>query len=186
MEGDQGLPLPKHRPAEISRWLYATGPCQVGVIRATFAAFACTFVSVPSSSLPSQRGIFGHCHRCCHHHRRRHCRYLSHRLSCRRCRRRRLSRRCRCHCRRRSRRCSRLRCHRRRCRCHCRRSQWPVRAVEQDQMGPWISLGVSHPRRRWHRNRCRRQCRHRRRQRRGLGLGLRKEETFRGRRGRRG
>ena len=86
-------PPPKYRPAESSRWLSATGSCQVGVICATFAAFACTCASVPSSSLPSQRGIFGHCHRCCHHHRRRHCRYLSHRLSCRRCRRRRLSRR---------------------------------------------------------------------------------------------
>ena len=31
----------------------ATGPCQVGVIRATSAAFACIGASVPSSSLPS-------------------------------------------------------------------------------------------------------------------------------------
>ena len=87
---------PKYRPAESSRWLSATGSCQVGVICATFAAFACTCASVPSSSLPSQRGIPGqldrprhsrpdpslplhrhHLRRCCRRH--RHCRCLCHR-----------------------------------------------------------------------------------------------------------
>ena len=48
---------PKHRPAESSRWFSATGPCQVGVNRASSASFACFGASVPSSSLPSQRGI---------------------------------------------------------------------------------------------------------------------------------
>jgi hypothetical protein len=52
----RGLP-PKHRPAESSRWFSATGPCQVGVNRASSASFACIGASVPSSSLPSQRGI---------------------------------------------------------------------------------------------------------------------------------
>ena len=52
----RGLP-PKHRPAESSRWFSATGPCQVGVNRATSTFFVCIGASVPSSSLPSQRGI---------------------------------------------------------------------------------------------------------------------------------
>ena len=52
---------PKHRPAESSRWLCATGPWPGRKIHATSAAVDCTCVSVLSSSFPSLRGVFGHC-----------------------------------------------------------------------------------------------------------------------------
>ena len=53
-------PLSPLAPAASSRWFSATGPCQVGVNRATSASFACIGASVPSSSLPSPRGAPGH------------------------------------------------------------------------------------------------------------------------------
>ena len=44
-----GWPLSPLAPAAISRWFSTTGPCQVGVNRATSASFACIGASVPSS-----------------------------------------------------------------------------------------------------------------------------------------
>ena len=58
-------------PADSSRWFFATGPWPGRKIRATSAAVDCTCVSVLSSSFPSPRDVFGHCHRCCHRRRRR-------------------------------------------------------------------------------------------------------------------